>query len=686
LIRKTDFSLRAVSTSSVSWYGSILGGWLLIIAALVHVLTSSFTGSVEQLVMTALLLIVLELLPLVQGRGHDPQGVVMSTAFVCGMLYMWGVWPAIVMVSTAAVASDLRARKAWWKVLFNPGQYALSVGAAWAVMYVAGARPSLSHPLTSFQFGDMGWAVGSWIAYFSVNLLLVGTVVTFRYPLKQSITDQFSRDGAMTFAVLALSPLVALVALRDWRMLPLLLIPLLLLYYTGQVSLAREHDAAHDALTGLPNRASLRFELGDSLAQFHRDNSPFGLLLVDMDDFKRVNDTLGHQVGDGLLIKFAERLRTSVRPEDSVARLGGDEFAVIVQDATPEEVYAVADRIRLAMTEPITIDSLALDVDVSIGVANCPVHSQDGDTLLRYADVAMYVAKESGATVEVYATERDQNSADRLNLLGELRQALEDDALELYYQPKVATKDATPLGFEALIRWNHPQRGFVPPDEFIPLAERSGIMPMLTERVLTLALDQMAAWRDVGLHVPVAVNISPTDLTDDRLTELVSSQLRHHDLPASMLQLEITERIVAAHTNEMDQALAHLREMGVTISLDDFGTGYSSLLRLQTLPVDELKIDRVFVSSLSEGGDAVGIVRAIVEMAHALGMPAIAEGVETQDEWQVLHSLGCDGVQGWQVARPMPAPEATGWIRSRTTVRRLAPAAEPTLAVHGFLA
>lgn len=686
MIRKTDFSLRAVSTSSLTWYGSIIAGWALIVAAVANVFTAPVTGSAEQLIMTAFLLVVLELLPLVQGRGHDPQGVVMSTAFVCGMLYMWGVWPAIVMVSTAALASDLRARKDWWKVLFNPGQYALSVGAAWVVMYLSGVRPSLSHPLSSFKFGDMGWAVGTWIAYFVVNLLLVGAILTFRYPLKQSITHQFSRDGAMTFAVLALSPLVALVALRDWRLLPLLLIPLLLLYYTGQVSLAREHDAAHDALTGLPNRASLRFELDDSLAQFHRDNSPFGLLLVDMDDFKRVNDTLGHQVGDGLLIKFAERLRSSVRPEDRVARLGGDEFAVIVQNATPEEVFAVADRLRLAMTEPITIASLALDVDVSIGVANCPVHSQDGDTLLRYADVAMYVAKESGATVEVYAVERDQNSADRLNLLGELRQALEDDTLELHYQPKVATKDATSLGFEALIRWNHPQRGFVPPDEFIPLAERSGIMPMLTERVITLALQQMAAWRDLGLHVPVAVNISPTDLGDHRLTDLASEKLREHDLPASMLQLEITERIVAAHTDEMDQALGELREMGVTISLDDFGTGYSSLLRLQALPVDELKIDRVFVSSLAKGGDAVGIVRAIVEMAHALGMRAIAEGVETQDEWRVLHSLGCDGVQGWQVAHPMPAPEATNWIRSRTAVRHLASAVTPNRAVQESLA
>jgi diguanylate cyclase (GGDEF)-like protein len=672
-----------VSGSSVCWYATVALGWVVIAAAVRYVVTADYSGHVGAMIMTALLLVVLELLPLMQGRGHDPEGVVMSTAFVCAMLFLWGTWPAVIMVSAASLASDLRARKAWWKVLFNPPQYALSVGMAGVFMRACGVRPSISHPLPEFGFGDMSWAVGTWIVYFGVNLFLVGLVLSYRIPFREGFLDHLSHDAAMTFAVLALSPLIVLVAQRDWRLLPLLLIPMILLYHTAQMSLAREHDAMHDALTGLPNRTSLRFELDEALAQHHRDNSPFGLLLVDMDDFKRVNDTLGHQVGDGLLVQFAERLRSSVRPSDRVARLGGDEFAVIVHDSQPADVFAVADRIRAALREPIEIESLALDVEVSIGIANCPGNSDDGDTLLRYADVAMYVAKEGRTTIEVYAAERDQNSADRLNLLGQLRQALVENAIELHYQPKVATRDARPLGFEALIRWRHPDRGFVPPDEFIPLAERSGIMPLITEHVVTLALSQMAAWRDQGLHIPVAVNVSLTDLTNSRLAELIARRLREHNLPATMLQLEITERMVAAHTEEMDTALTALREMGVTISLDDFGTGYSSMLRLQSLPVDELKIDRAFVSSLSKGGDAVGIVRAIVELAHALGMPAIAEGVETRDEWQALHSLACDGLQGWYVARPMPVPQATAWLRSlRTALRRYPPnsSAEALLA------
>jgi EAL domain-containing protein (putative c-di-GMP-specific phosphodiesterase class I) len=345
-----------------------------------------------------------------------------------------------------------------------------------------------------------------------------------------------------------------------------------------------------------------------------------------------------------------------------------------VRDAGHPDCLAVAERIRRAMQDPVEIENLTLELELSIGIANCPAHSQDGNTLLRYADIAMYVAKRGATAIETYSPERDPNSADRLSLLGQLRQALDADTIELRYQPKVTTHDGTPLGFEALVRWHHSQRGFVPPDEFVPLAEHSGIMPLLTERVVTLAVAQMARWRDQGLYAPVAVNISPTDLADSRLTRLVAEQLREHRLPARMLQLEITERIVASQDEQTNRSLRELREMGVTISLDDFGTGYSSLQRLQSVPVDELKIDRVFVSGLTgDNDDSVGIVRAMVELAHALGLPAVAEGVETAEEWRVLRSLGCDGVQGWRVSRPMTVPAATQWLRSHSALRYLAP-------------
>ena len=666
--RASGFSIRNVSLSSAVWYLSVALGWALFAIGAVNVAEAPLANSGAPLAMTAVLLIVLELLPLVQGRGHDPQGVVMSTAFVCAILFLWGPWPAILMLAVASTAADLRARKPWWKVLFNPAQYAISVASASLVLYAFGEHPSLAHPLDHFRMPDLEWMAGAWIVYFTVNLALVAGVLSWRDSFRDLFIDDFIHNMTMTFAVLALSPLVVVLAQTTWMLLPLLLIPLLLLYYTAQMSLLREHEAAHDALTGLPNRTSLRFSIEEALARHRHDREPFGLLLIDMDDFKRINDTLGHHVGDDLLIRFAERLRAAVRPDDEVARLGGDEFAVIVRAAAEPAVRSIAERIRASLFDPIELHGLSLDIELSIGIAICPDHGLDGDTLLRRADVAMYSAKETHVGIECYAIERDRNSADRLGLLGDLRQALDENALELHYQPKVRTSDATLLGVEALVRWPHPERGLVPPDEFIPLAERSGIMPLLTERVVTLALEQMVRWREMGIEVPIAVNVSPTDLADDRLTRLVRKGLQRHRIPPGMLQLEITERVVAEDGESTNAVLSDLRDMGVTISLDDFGTGYSSLLRLQSLPVDELKIDRAFVSCLSHGTDAVGIVRAVIDLAHSLLLPAIAEGVETEDEWKLLSQLGCDGVQGWYVARPMPAAQATEWVLGRVAV------------------
>ena len=370
-------------------------------------------------------------------------------------------------------------------------------------------------------------------------------------------------------------------------------------------------------------------------------------------------------MGDRLLIEFANRLRQQVRPGDFVARLGGDEFAIIVHDTDEAVGRSVAERLCMSISHSIDLGGLSLEAEASIGLAMCPAHGTDGGTLLRRADVAMYTAKANRTRVEVYSPARDMNSADALGLLSELRQALADNALELYYQPKVSTTEGTPIGVEALIRWNHPVRGFVAPDEFIPLAEGSGIMPLLTERVVSLALAQIARWRDEGISVPVAVNIAPTDLTGSELPRVVARGLREHDLPPGMLQLEITERIVTHAMDDAKRNLAQLRDLGVSISLDDFGTGYSSLLRLSSLPVDEIKIDRGFISAMSQGERAIGIVRALIDLAHTLGMPSIAEGVETASELRLLESLGCDGVQGWHVARPMPAAEITTWLRER---------------------
>jgi diguanylate cyclase (GGDEF)-like protein len=662
------------SVSSAIWYFAVVFGWALVAIAVIKVFTTPSIDQVGALVMTSVLLVVLELLPLVQGRGHDPQGVVMSTPFMFAVLAVWGVWPAVIMVAIASIASDLRARKQWWKVAFNPAQYALSVGAGFLVMEALGVAPTLAHPLTEFSLQDMVWMIGVWVAYYVVNLVLVAAVLTFRGSFRRIVVDDFAHATAMTFSVFALTPLIVVVGQSTWDLLPLLLVPLLLLYWTAQMSLRREHEAGHDALTGLPNRASLQFELDEAFERYRHDKHPFGLILIDLDEFKRVNDTLGHSVGDYLLRRFTERLRQYVRPTDCVARLGGDEFAVLVFDADETEVCRISERIHESIAEPIDVSGVCLSVELSLGVALCPDHGLDGNSLLQRADVAMYVAKENRTLTEVYSPDRDNNSTDRLNTLGQLRQALDENCLELHYQPKVAAADYSLLGMEALIRWRHPTRGFIPPDEFIPLAERSGIMPLLTERVIRLALEQMARWRAEGLDVPVAVNIAPTDLMSDRLTTVVEQSLREFDVPADMLRLEITERLMANDLTEANETLRELSRIGVSISLDDFGTGYSSLLRLNMLPVDEIKIDRGFVASLDAGERAVGIVRALIDLAHALGVPAIAEGVETDEEYRLLSLLGCDGVQGWHVARPMESEAATQWLVARSSLPRLRPA------------
>ncbi|MEO6703661.1 MAG: EAL domain-containing protein [Jatrophihabitantaceae bacterium] len=656
---------RALSLFTTFWYPSVILGWGLLAFACQAVATTTLVKAGAPLAMTAVLLVVLELRPLVQGSGHDPQGVVMSTAFACAILFLWGLWPALVVVSIASLAADLRMRKTAWKTVFNVGQYNLSIGAGWLVMAVSHRTPSLEHPLSTLAGADLPWMIGACVVYFVTNLVLVSGALAWTTSFWAFLLDDFPHYAATTFSVLALSPVIVAVAETAWELLPLLLIPLVLVYKMAQMSVEQEHQAGHDPLTGLPNRTRLQASLNAELARSRRDGRPFGLLLIDLDHFKEVNDTLGHHVGDQLLIHFSERLSNSVRPTDHLARLGGDEFAVIVPDATEAEVLGVAERIRASLVNPIALEGMWLEIEASIGLAMHPDHALLAEDLLRLADVAMYVAKESRCGVATYSAHSDRNSADRLTLLGELRQALDDDALTLHYQPKVSLRDSSLMGVEALIRWQHPQRGFIPPDEFIPLAERSGIMHLLTDRVVTLALAQLSEWRAEGLLVPVAVNVSLTDLLGGRLVHLVLNGLNQYRLPAGMLQLEITERVVAQQTDDLNAILLDLDAVGVTLSLDDFGTGYSSLLRLQSLPVSELKIDRAFVSRLSEGLAAVGIVRSIVDLAHALGMPAIAEGVETEAEWQALRELGCDGAQGWHICSPMPASQATAWLRER---------------------
>ena len=608
------------------------------------------------------LVVVGETRPLIASKTYGQSGVTPSTAFTFALLFTWGLVPAVVFHCTASVISDLIERKGWWKTAFNVAQYALSFTLAWLVLLALGWQASLTqaHELTA---GDLAPMVAAWTIYFLVNNGLVSLVVGLFN--QESFLGVFLEDfGYQVFtnvAVLTFSGVVTLVISYGPAWLPLVIPPMIAMYATAGLALDREHQANHDSLTGLPNRKYLVEQLAELLGEREEDQV-LALLVLDLDQFKEVNDTLGHHTGDRLLEFVAERLSDAVRPEDTVARLGGDEFAILLTAVRDEQAALdVARRIGVALSEPFRLEGMLLELEASIGVALAPDHGTHVERLLQCADIAMYVAKSERTGVETYAASRDQHSTTRLGLLGALRQAIDDGELELHYQPKVALGSGAVTGVEALVRWRHPQRGLVFPDEFIPLAEQSGLMHRLTAFVIDSALEQAAAWWSVGLQVPVAVNVSARDLHGNALTQTVASGLVRHGLPSSALRLELTERVLMSEPARVAGTLTALERLGVKLSLDDFGTGYSSLVLLQQMPVAEIKVDRSFVSRLASGGDGA-IVRSIIELAHALDIEAVAEGVETEETWERLEELGCDSAQGWYVSRPMAAAAATEWL------------------------
>jgi diguanylate cyclase (GGDEF)-like protein len=421
------------------------------------------------------------------------------------------------------------------------------------------------------------------------------------------------------------------------------------------------HQATHDGLTGLPNRELLRDRLGQALAAASRSDGEVALLLIDLDRFKEINDTLGHSYGDKLLCQVGPRLQSRLRDGDTVARLGGDEFAVLLPFVNGiGEAEAIAERLRLSLHQRFDVDGVALDVEASIGVALSPWHGTDTEELLRNADIAMYVAKEMKAGAVVFEPTEHVTAPSRITVLGDLRRALEGtDELFLNFQPKYTLDGERIEGLEALLRWQHPAEGLIPPGEFIPVAEGTGIILRLTERVLELALEQMRRWLDAGHTVPVAVNLSTRCLLDADLPDLVQRLLAEHGVPARMLRLEVTESAVMGDAARCMSVLQRLHDLGVKLSIDDFGTGYSSMAYLRRLPVDELKIDRSFVLGMTTASADAVLVRTAIDLGHNLGLTVVAEGVEGAEHVLALRALGCDIAQGYHYARPMPGDQMT---------------------------
>ena len=478
----------------------------------------------------------------------------------------------------------------------------------------------------------------------------------------QPVADAIARDTARLYVLL-------------FAGLALLWVVLFHIVYRASRRLNRqtidsEHQALHDALTDLPNRTLFYDRTQQAVLAAARRGTHAAVMVMDLDRFKEINDTLGHHSGDLLLRDIGPRLQAALRDDDTVARLGGDEFAVLLPSVPGiEAAVAVAQKIREALSEPYSLDGLTVEADASIGVALSPEHGEDAPTLLQRADVAMYVAKRSATGVEVYAAEHDRNSRRRLTLVGDLRRAIAAGELLVRYQPIVDMRTRQVHAVEALLRWHHPQHGVVAPDEFVRMAEDTGLMQPLTAFVLKAALRQRHAWRQAGHDFPVSVNLSMRNLHDVGLPDEIERLLQGWRLPADALELEITESSIMADPHRAMDVIGRLYRMGLSLVIDDFGTGYSSLAHLKRLPVRAIKIDRSFVMEMDVDDSDATIVRSAIDLARNLGLGVVAEGVESEVTWGRLHALGCDFAQGNYLSPPLPPDELEVWLEaSRASV------------------
>ena len=439
--------------------------------------------------------------------------------------------------------------------------------------------------------------------------------------------------------------------------------------HTRQTAL--EHQALHDALTGLPNRSLLYDRVQQTINKTHREKGSMALLMMDLDRFKDINDTLGHQVGDQVLEQVSHRLVNTLRDTDTVARLGGDEFAIALPLQDQNYAEKIARKILDSLEKPFQVEGYQLFVGGSIGMAIYPEHGDRVEVLLQHADVAMYVAKRGNSGYRVYDPYQDKDSIGRLALSNDLRNALNNEELMVYYQPKLEMSSGLIYGVEALVRWNHPERGFIPPDQIIYIAEHTGLIKQLTHWVLKEAISQCSHWNNHGLNLSVSVNLSTRNLQDPGLFEILQSHLITYNFPPESLVLEVTESAMMLEPEYAGHTLARMDALGVYISIDDFGTGFSSLAYLRQLPVDELKIDKSFVMNMDNNENDAVIVRSTIDLAKNLGLKVVAEGVESAEIWDLLNVLGCDSAQGFYMSKPLPADQLEKFVHNYQSDKNL---------------
>jgi diguanylate cyclase (GGDEF)-like protein len=669
---RTRLRLPRPGAGTYAWAVAAAGA-LALVLLLARRGTGDLTGGAAPLVLLAGA-VAGEVWPIhVPRRDHD--GVFSTSGpFVLALLISSGLPEAVIAQVLATLVADLADRRGLTKAAFNAGQSVLTVLAAGAVLAALSGVPTGGD--VPFAPADLGAIAAAALTYTLVNNTLVSVVIALDTgsPVFTHLRYDFVFQTAVNAMLLCLAPVVVLVVGFSPLLVPALAVPVLAVHAGSRQAVLTEHQALHDQLTGLPNRVLLRDRCERALALTRPEGRRVGLLVMDLDGFKEVNDALGHAYGDRLLELVGARLVRVIKPGETVARLGGDEFAVLLPDlVAPAEAEWRADELLRALEPPCELLGLRLDVRGSIGLAVHPDHGDDVDELLSRADLAMYAAKETGTGREVYDARRDVASAERLTLMGDLRRGLRGDELLLHYHPKVELATGRVAGVEALVRWRHPERGIVPPLDFVPYAEQTGLIAPLTDRVLELALSQCAAWRAEGLELRVAVNVSARNLLDGQLPGTVERLLRRTGVPPGWLELEITESAVMTDPVRAEGVLQSLAGLGVGLSIDDFGTGYSSLAYLSRLPVDEMKIDRAFVARIEEDGRDLAIVESSIALARRLGMRAVAEGVESEGMRRRLIAAGCDLAQGFFFAKPLAAADLVAWLSARAESTREAP-------------
>ncbi len=654
---------------------ALLIGW--IVRDLLH---AGVSTAIVPIVALSAVLIVGELRPIRISHGDGSvDEVTISSSFSLALVLMGPLVAAVGAQAIATLFDDIRQGKEFRRVAFNQAQYVVTLAVS-RLVYANLTGRGIVHDAQALRASDIGAALIAAVTFFVTNHVLTATAIALSlgenpwHRLPVDLGYHLSTSGVL----LALAPVLVIAVNFSVAALPLLVLPIAAVHKSAKLAIQREEESLHDSLTGLPNRTLFQRTATTVLAKAAVTGSSTTLMIVDLDHFKEINDTLGHHIGDHVIKSAATRLSTALGAGPLVCRLGGDEFAVLAPEVEPAEALSLAQQALAMVSAPLIADGLRIDVGASIGVAIGPDHGVDTATLLRRADVALYAAKQRRNSVRLYSGDDDINTVERLGLLGDLRGAIEHGEITLRYQPKCDALTGEILGVEALARWEHPERGLIMPDHFIALAEHTGLLAALTESVMNDALADLRRWRTLKADLTVAVNVAPDQLGEREFPEKVRLALLRAGIPAEALTIEVTESGVMSHAGHVPQVLADLRRLGVHLAIDDFGRGATSLSYLGRLPLSELKIDKSFVMGLD---DAVNyaIVRSTIELGHNLDMHVVAEGVETAQVWQTLQSIGCDIVQGHFIARPLTAAAMAQLLLRPSQVAGLVP--EPSVPV-----